>query len=136
MSNFEINKEKITDYVLQLLREELPPQNWYPESWWKNIRKGGGLALTSIGNFAFESSGLEHWDKEIPKFHSLSEQEVYLLLDRKLRCPYYLFRKGKNIVLRVWDSRIAITLTLWDNIEDLLKSLENRKNISSFQKIK
>ena len=128
MSDFVVDRELITKEVLSLLKEKTQIK-LFPELWWRNLRKNGGLSLTQNGDEAFRLAELEYWDKKLEDKRNHSELSLYLLLDKKIPCPYYYMRKGKDRILRVYDSRVATTLLLWNDIDGLLNSMSYRKNI-------
>jgi hypothetical protein len=128
MSDFVVDRVKITEKVLSLLDSNISLDRALAQ-WWRNIRKNGGLSLTSQGDEAFRMAQLEYWDKKLADERNYSELQLYLKLDKKMKCPYILFRKGKNHILRVYDSRIAVSILLWNEIDDFLDSTQVRKNI-------
>jgi hypothetical protein len=88
--------------------------------WWRNIRSSGGLGLTDLGNTKFLEAELEYWDFDVPADIGMSTIKFNFLLDRNLPCPYILlFAKQKNII-RIYDSRIAVSVSLWGGIDKLL----------------
>jgi len=128
-------KQQITEAVL----EEIPKTEKirrYQDSidqlifnWWVTGRQEG-LRLTESGRMAFELANVEYYD-----FSFKQEGSTYYSfvsdLSKKINCPYYLGTNktpdGKNFYLRLYDSKVAMMLNLYGNINEYLASVKIRK---------
>jgi hypothetical protein len=118
------DKKKLTQQLLNLLPDDQHPgvQDVLP-IWWYNLRKNGGMRLTSTGYTVFSQVlELENYEFSIQdplKFN----QHTILNLDRKLKMPYYIHAvKGVPQKIVFFGSREAMMANLYG---DLFKFLEN-----------
>ena len=116
------DKEKLTEELIKLLPEDqrISAETALP-MWWYNLRKNGGLRLTSLGYQIFvETLDLEHYSYSIDD-PLLFGQQTVLNLDRKLQMPYYIVVKKKiptKIVL--FGSQEAVMIHLYGNLNNFL----------------
>lgn len=129
-------KEKITEVVIA----ELPPNllsTVYTSGddiilkWWMT-GKLAGMRLTEIGNTAFKLAQMEYYDLDFTLGKSgLSWYKILMELNHKISCPYYLgVRKqpnDKRPYIRLYDSRVAMMVNLYGNIQDYLESINLQK---------
>jgi hypothetical protein len=132
MPNHISHKEAITKAVLA----ELPGLNTevgldeYIRTWWFT-KSGAGLRLTASGDQAFRTAQIEYFDVPL----SVKHVSWYAFLsdcNKKLKCPYYISsyktEEQKNqAYLRLYDSKIAMMLTLYGDILSYLESIKTRK---------
>lgn len=91
-------------------------------TWWHNIRDTGGYRLRDQGyKWLKDILTLEHWNFDI-KDQKLTYQTI-LEMDRHIECPYYLNRKGTQLVL--FGDEPATLLTLYGG--DVKAFLESTK---------
>lgn len=98
--------------------------------WWATGRQDG-LRLTDDGNTAFSSAEIEYFDFE---FKPIKEgwYGFILELNKKIRCPYFIgvqvltevTLRVRHPYIRLYDSRIAMMVQLYGNIEDYLVSIK------------
>jgi hypothetical protein len=90
-------------------------------SWWFNLRRNGGMRLTSTGYQTLaEDLELEHYSYNIDDPHTFNKQLI-LKLDRKMQMPYYIHAvKGipKRIVF--FGSKEAVMVNLYGNLQQFL----------------
>ena len=92
-------------------------------SWYRNIRRNGGLRLTDRG---FEVlSGLELDSHQIPLTEKKISRKTLLDLDRKLMFPYYINTRKNHLTL--FSSREAMLATLYGDTITWLESLQPRE---------
>jgi hypothetical protein len=93
------------------------------KSWWFNLRKNGGMRLTSTGLTSFTKElDLEHYEYHISDPMKFNQQLV-LDLDRKMQMPYYIHAvKGIPKKIVFFGSREAVMVNLYG---DLKKFLDN-----------
>jgi len=127
-------KELITDAVIKQL-----PQAWEEwtleeslKKWWQTGARGDSLRLTEIGDTAFRLAEIEFYQYEFSKKIEGSYHSYILDLSKKLKCPYYLGankQEGKKSrpYIRLYDSKIAMMVSLYGDIDSYLKSIKVRK---------
>lgn len=127
-------KEQITDAVVKEL-----PQAWAEWSleealkrWWQTGQRGDSLRLTEIGDTAFRLAEIEYYEYEFTKKIEGSYHNYILELSKKLKCPYYLGvnrQAGKKNCpyIRLYDSKIAMMVSLYGDMDSYLKSIKVRK---------
>lgn len=127
-------KELITTAVYEQIPSELRIAT-VEESlrrWWQTGARSDGLRLTEIGDWSFRVAEIEFYQydfkpKAVESYHS------YILdLNKKLKCPYYLGvnkQEGKKSVpyIRLYDSKIAMMLSLYGDLDSYLNSIKVRK---------
>jgi hypothetical protein len=119
-------KIAITKAVLKQLPETQQSElDWAQKAWWVNKRKTGGLRLTDIGDFSFRLAEIEMFNFSfIAKKHlddDLNWNKFMLDLNYKLPCPYYIdSSKNKEPILRVYDSKVAMLISLYGNIYEYI----------------
>lgn len=123
-------KEQITLSVLEQVDRDVWTFESAMKKWWKNPRRDGGLRLTSIGDMEFRHAGIEYTDHEFTKVNR-SYYNFMLDLDKKIKCPYYIDvsknTSGAKPFLRLYDSRIAVMLTLYGDLDSYLNSVRIKK---------
>jgi hypothetical protein len=121
-----LNKRKLTKIFLLAEYPSATPKEieMHYLSWWHNIRDDGGLRLTDRGYDWLDSKlGLEHWSFNL-KTQNITYQTV-LDMDRHIDCPYWMNRRGTNII--VFGDEVATMLTLYGG--DIKLFLESTKPI-------
>ena len=118
------DKRKLTEELIALLTEEdRVGLKFAMSAWWFNLRRNGGMRLTSVGYSALSKElELEHYAYNIDDPHTF-DKHLILKLDRKMQMPYYIHAvKGipKRIVF--FGSKEAVMVNLYGN---LLQFLDN-----------
>lgn len=132
MTNFISSQEAITKKVMQLGEINYTKQSYDKArlSWWKNIRKHGGLGLTVVGDEQFRSVGLEYWDLPCGSTATILERtHLSFALDQSMICPFFLCIVGSSRTVRVYDSRIATIIALHGGIYSYIATLPKRKEL-------
>jgi hypothetical protein len=129
MSAFVVNREKITRAVLKTINPEYTESDFETAlyRWWKNPRSTGGLRLTDEGNRNFVLADIENHEFDGGEAYYEGYMKFELMLDRRMICPYHLIYQNKRKYIRVYDSRVTMMIMLYDNFDDYLKNLDNRK---------
>jgi hypothetical protein len=129
------SKHQITKAILA----ELPHTSWHELPlddvvfrWWVTGRGGEGLRLSEEGIGAFVQAKIEYY--EFPLGSLWNKKDKFLKpelitheLSKKIKCPFYLGvnkdgdKKGPYV--RIFDSKIAMVVTLYGNIRDYLNSI-------------
>lgn len=123
-------KEQVTQTVL----DQLEGGYWSFENamkkWWQNPRRDVGLRLSPMGDREFRNAGIEYSDHVIKKVGK-SYYGFVIDLSKKIKCPYYIdvsnTSEGKVPYIRLYDSRIAMMLSLYGDIDSYLDSIKVRK---------
>ena len=93
-------------------------------TWYYNLRPQGGFRLTALGYQAFKIEAMNSWSVDINP-RDLTKPNL-LMLDRKLKWPYYIDARRKKLVL--FSSRDAVMATLYGDIKSWIASLGSRHN--------
>lgn len=118
------NKQKLTEELVKQLDPDLGVTiKRAMHSWWFNIRKNGGMRLTSPGYKIFcEDLDLARYEFAINDPHDFNQHTI-LDLDKKMQMPYYIHAvKGIPKKIVFFGSREAIMVNLYG---DLKKFLDN-----------
>lgn len=102
------------------------------KQWWMISRLDGGLRLTEPGDLAFRYAKIEYYNYDFVINDTTSSWHTYLLeLNKKLKCPYYIgvnkVNDSKKPFIRLYDSKVAMMVSLYGNISDYLKSIKVRQ---------
>jgi hypothetical protein len=98
-------------------------------TWWQNIRRTGGLRLTEIGDGAFRLADLEYHEFDAGSYNnSLSSIGLMAKLDKKMPAPFFIVFQQRRKYVRVYDSRIALVMALYDDFNAYLESLEDNND--------
>lgn len=125
-------KEKITNAVLEQLKES----DWTFDSamskWWMSVRNSDGMRLTDIGDINFRYADLEFYKFDFSLPENTSWYSFVMELSNKLKCPYYIGvtrkEKGPNDpYIKIYDHRIAMMINLYGDINSYIKSVKVRK---------
>lgn len=123
-------KQRITEAVAK----ELPSASEYNldieelvSKWWMTGRQDG-LRLTDIGDVTFQLAEIEHFTYSMDRIPEGSWYTFLLSLNRKIKCPYYLGvnkleDKKNEPFIRLYDSKIAMLVSLYGTINDYLESI-------------
>jgi hypothetical protein len=132
MSNTSI-KELITQAVVGQMPDAWPAPTVEEamKKWWQTGLRGDSLRLTEIGDMSFRISEIEFYQYDFTAKIEGSYHNYILELSRKIKCPYYLGvskseGKKNQPYIRIYDSKIAMMISLYGNIDSYLKSLKVR----------
>jgi hypothetical protein len=127
-------KQRITEAVLaeipksHRIYHELPIED-VVFKWWQTGRQEG-LRLTEVGLTAFQLAEIEFYDYEF-KQDGQSYHTFVMELNKKIKCPYYIGvsqkEKTKSFYIRIFDSKVAMMLGLYGNLQDYLASVKVRR---------
>jgi hypothetical protein len=116
------DKHLLTQQLIELLPEiDCVPVDTALPSWWFNIRRTGGMRLTSIGyDVLSRRLDLEHYEYAITDPLSFN-QRLMLKLDRKMQMPYYISAtKGIPKKIVFFGRKEAVMVNLYGNLEKFL----------------
>jgi hypothetical protein len=127
-------KEVITEAVINQLPENLRmfTTDECMRRWWQTGARGDSLRLTEMGDQMFRVADIEFYQYDFTKKIEGSYHSYMLQLSKKLKCPYYLGvnkKEGKKNqpYIRLYDSKIAMMVSLYGDIDSYLKSIRVRK---------
>jgi hypothetical protein len=105
--------------------------------WFVTGRSGQGLRLTDAAKVAFERAKIAHYDFDFTpspnKVNAIKSVGAWarftLILDKKVKCPYYVGTKlndkgKKQTYIRFYDHKIAMMVTLYGDLESYLDSVK------------
>lgn len=117
-----VNKKLITDTIYgELLKKDHAskfPENieHYLKDWWVTPSFSNTLRLSDSGRFAFELLEIENYSFPfrfgIQNDH-FNQMSFLKFLGKAIRCPYYVC---KHNIVEVFDSKIALKISLYDDI--------------------
>lgn len=124
-------KELITETVVAQLKSNIWTYDDAMKKWWMTVRSDRGLRLTDAGDLAFKYAEIEYYDYKCKFEKGQSMHAIILELSKKIKCPYYLGvnkleNKKSEPYIRLYDSRIAVMVSLYGSITEYLKSLKER----------
>lgn len=118
------DKNKLTQELINLIPGNQPPtvESVLP-IWWYNLRKTGGMRLTTTGYTTLvKILELEHYEFTIDD-PVLFTQQTVLDLDRKLQMPYYIHViKGVPRKIIFFGSKEAMMANLYGNLSRFLEN--------------
>jgi hypothetical protein len=120
------DKRKLTEELIALLPEEDRVNLKFAMSaWWFNIRRHGGMRLTSTGYQTLaDELELEHYAYAIDN-PLLFDKHLILKLDRKMQMPYYIHAvKGIPKKIVFFGSKEAVMVNLYGNLKQFLDNYE------------
>ena len=116
------DKRKLTEELVALLPEEdRVSLKFAMSAWWFNIRRSGGMRLTSVGYSAMiDVLEMEHYSYSIDDPH-IVDKHLILKLDRKMQMPYYIHAvKGIPKKIIFFGSQEAVMVNLYGNLQQFL----------------
>jgi hypothetical protein len=135
MSKRKTLKETITEVVLaqlpdSLIQEKNSSVDKLLFKWWMTGRQDG-LRLTDVGDLAFRTAEIEFYQYEL-KIQPETQYHAYILeLNKKIKCPYYMgvnkLEKRSFPYIRFYDSKIAMMISLYGNVNEYLDSIKVKK---------
>lgn len=132
MPKRKTQRQLFTEAVLAESAEHDPrPVEKIMFEWWASANSGVGLRLTPKGDAAFRKAHIEFYQCSIPSitksYHGFMSE-----LSKKIKCPYFLgyerSEDGKiKPFIRLYDSKIAMMMTLYGDIHSYLESIQVRE---------
>lgn len=128
------DRKKVKYTITRLVMDQLPSNNIPIETnisdWWFT-KSGDSLRLTPQGDIMFRQAEIEYFDLAV-KIRSGAWYKFLTECNKKIKCPYY-FSVNKTIevkepFIRLYDSKIAMMLALYGDIESYLESVKVRGN--------
>jgi hypothetical protein len=126
-------KEIITTAVISQLPQGFEqPIEEAIKSWWFTGANSDVLRLSEKGDVHFRIAQIEFYQYEFTPKAEDSYYKYMSDLGKKMRCPYFLGvnkvegKKSKPYI-RLYDSKIAMMVSLYGNLDSYLKSIKVRK---------
>jgi hypothetical protein len=98
------------------------------QKWWMTMRNETGLRLTEMGDLSFRFADIAFYDYDFDIRLDDGWHNFILTMNKKIKCPYYVgLNKSKDVkqpYIRLYDSKIAVMVSLYGNINDYLKSVK------------
>ena len=129
MSNKPL-KVSITEAVRKQLPSDTIPLEKIISEWWFT-KSGESLRLSPMGDMMFRQAEIEFFDLPLKVKHE-SWNLFVTNCGKKLKCPYYIGVNKNNTKLaepyiRLYDSKIAVLISLYGDIQSYLESIKVRK---------
>lgn len=127
-------KISITEAVKKQLPDEDSPIETLVNEWWFT-RSGSSLRLSQIGDMMFRKAEIEFFDLPL-KVNPGSWYSFISACGWKLKCPFYIGthtpegkprRPRSESYIRLYDSKIAMMMTLYGDIHSYLESIKVRR---------
>jgi hypothetical protein len=135
-----MNKLKvvITEAVCKQLPFITTSENWNFDDaikrWWVTGASSEVLRLTDTGDMCFQLAEIECYKYDfMPKMPVQGSYYNYMsTLGKKIKCPYYLGvnkidDERKKPYIKLYDSKIAMMVSLYGDIDSYLKSVKVKK---------
>jgi hypothetical protein len=128
-------KQIITEAVAKELPDELREERDSPVDgllfkWWQTGRQDG-LRLTDYGDLAFRMAEIEFYQYDLASRPVDTYHAWVMELNKKIKCPYYMGvnkdEKKSKPFIRFYDSKIAMMVSLYGNVNEYLDSIKVRK---------
>lgn len=119
-------KITITQAVLEQLPSNNVPLATVISEWWVT-KSGDSLRLSPIGDMMFRQAQIEFFDLPVKIKHT-NWYKFLTDCNKKIKCPYFFSsNKIKEPFIRLYDSKTAMMLTLYGDIDSYLESVRIRK---------
>ena len=122
-------KETITEIVLKQLPSGFDQSKENAlRTWWYTGAKSEVLRLSESGDMHFRVAEIEFYQYDFTPKPEDSHHSYMIDLGKKMRCPYYIGvnkiegKKSKPYI-RLYDSKIAMMLSLYGDLDSYLKSV-------------
>jgi len=126
----EQTKESITKAVLAQLPTTEHSLQQVIQDWWLT-KSSETLRLSPMGDMAFRHAEIEFYELPI-EIKQDNWHKFILDCSKKIKCPYFIGvntndSKKKYMYIRLYDSKIAVVMTLYGDIHSYLDSIKVRK---------
>lgn len=124
-----MNKTQYTEILYKHLKDTFEPDldlNKLYKRYWFTGRSTKNLRLTEEGKKAFDMLDLEFFEFHL---NTTTEKFPYHMVNigKKLKTPFYIgFRNRfyKSAYIRIYDSKIAMLITLYGSFDEYLNSIK------------
>lgn len=123
-------KRIITEAVLAEIPILDKPIDKIMFEWWMTGNTGDSLRLTQIGDNYFRLAKIEFYECPIKPIQRDTYHSFISELSKKIKCPYYMGvnkKEKSGPYIRLYDSKIAMMLTIYGDLESYLDSIKVRQ---------
>ena len=126
----QMNRRPLKETITKAVLAQLPSSEFTPQvikDWWLT-KSGNSLRLSQLGDMAFRHAEIEFFDLPI-EITQNNWHKFILDCGKKIKCPYYIGvntddGKKKAMYIRLYDSKIAVVMTLYGDIHSYLDSIK------------
>lgn len=123
-------KEQITTKVIEQLPEAMRmfTVEECVRRWWQTGSSGTSLRLSEMGDTMFRIADIEFYQYDF-NVKLVEGHHGYILdMSKKLKCPYFIGvtrtpGKKNQPYIRLYDSKIAMMISLYGDIDTYIKSI-------------
>jgi hypothetical protein len=126
-----MTKKSLKHIITETVLNQVDHQITFDEAmqkWWMTMRQDSGLRLTDMGDLSFRFADIAFYDYDFDIRLDDGWHNFILTMNKKIKCPYYVgLNKSKDVkqpYIRLYDSKIAVMVSLYGNINDYLKSIK------------
>lgn len=126
-----MTKKSLKHIITETVLNQVDHQITFDEAmqkWWMTMRNETGLRLTEMGDLSFRFADIAYYDYDFDIRLDDGWHNFILNMNKKIKCPYYVgLNKSKDVkqpYIRLYDSKIAVMVSLYGNINDYLKSVK------------
>jgi len=126
-----MTKKSLKHIITETVLNQVDHQITFDEAmqkWWMTMRQDSGLRLTDMGDLSFRFADIAFYDYDFDIRLDDGWHNFILNMNKKIKCPYYVgLNKSKDVkqpYIRLYDSKIAVMVSLYGNINDYLKSVK------------
>jgi hypothetical protein len=118
--------------VTRLIVSQLNTNIWTFETamkdWWYTSATSDGMRLTDVGDLSFRQAEFEFYEIVMALDRKMSFYQFITELNNKIKCPYYIFTDHDRVSkIRLYDSRIAMMITLHGGLFGYLRSIKSSR---------
>jgi hypothetical protein len=118
--------------VTRLIVSQLNTNIWTFETamkdWWYTSATSDGMRLTDVGDLSFRQAEFEFYEIVMALDRKMSFYQFITELNNKIKCPYYIFTDHARVSkIRLYDSRIAMMITLHGGLFGYLRSIKSSR---------
>jgi hypothetical protein len=98
------------------------------KDWWYTSATSDGMRLTDVGDLSFRQAEFEFYEIVMALDRKMSFYQFITELNNKIKCPYYIFTDHDRVSkIRLYDSRIAMMITLHGGLFGYLRSIKSSR---------
>lgn len=115
-------RDDIVKCILDLNHSDLDPKET-TKRWFWDIRRSGGLRLTSGGLAAMREAGIRSW--AVPLDHRVITKRTILEMNRRIDWPYYISARPPELIL--FSDSDAVMANLYGDVAKWVNSLDSKR---------
>jgi len=130
-----MTKPNLKYLITEAVLKQTPDNQWTIDQamskWWMTMRNESGMRLTDMGDLAFRFAQIEYYNYDFSIKIDSGWHAFILDLNKKIKCPYYIgvnkTKEHKQPFIRFYDSKVAMMVGLYGDLNSYLKSIKVRK---------